>query len=701
MRFPVPLIIGSILVLAACSTVTRSPARPPVAARQPHVRELHGERFVDDYFWLRQRTNAAVAAYLEAENAYTAAVMRPTLALQRKLYREIVGRIQETDFSVPARKGAWRYYYRTEKGRQYRIHCRKPATADGPEQVTLDVNALARGQKFMSVMGLTFSDDAHLLAYLSDNVGYRQYRLRVRDLRSGRDLPDTAERVTSVAWAADNQTLFFTTEDETTKRSDKLFRLHLGQPPQLVYEEKDERFNVGVGRTRSDRFLTFVTGSLTASEWRLLEASQPAGEWKLVAARQPDHEYALDHRGEELFIWSNRTGRNFALFTAPVATPDPAHWKELVPHRADVKIESVVCFQDHYVVEERAAGLIRFQITRVQDGARHAIQFPEPAYLASVGDNLEFRTGCFRYRYESPRTPDSVFDHDLQTGVDTLLKREPVLGGFDPANYLVERLEATAPDGTRVPVTVLQRRDAPRDGSAPLLLYGYGAYGFPTDPSFDSPRFSLVDRGVTLALAHIRGGGDLGKPWHDAGRLAQKMNTFTDFIACAEHLVTQRYTRPERLAIMGGSAGGLLMGAVVNLRPDLFHTVVSQVPFVDVLNTMSDKSLPLTVAEFEEWGNPDVPEQYSWLRRYCPYTNLEAKAYPAMLVRTSFHDSQVMYWEPAKYVARLRALKTDDHPLLLQVNLAGGHGGSSGRYDQFKETAFDCAFILTQAGIRE
>jgi len=655
---------------------------------------------VDDYFWLRERTNAAVKAYLDAENAYTAAVMKPTQALQRRLYREIIGRIQETDDSVPARKGAWRYYYRTERGQQYRIYCRKPATADGREQVTLDVNALARGEKFMSVMGLEYSDDANRLAYLADNVGYRQYRLHVRDLRSGRELPDTAERVTSVAWAADNQTLFFTTEDEITKRSDKLFRLRLGQAPELRFEEKDERFNVWVGRTRSERFLTFLTGSLTSSEWRLLEATQPQGEWRLVAAREPEHEYALDHRGEELLIWSNRPGRNFALFTAPVATPDPAHWKEIIPHRPEVKIESVTCFQDYYVVEERATGLIRYQVTRPADGASHLIQFPEPAYLASVDENLEFAADHFRYRYESPRTPDSVYEHDLRSGTDTLLKREPVLGGFDPANYVVERLEATAPDDVRVPVTVLQRRGAPRDGSAPLLLYGYGAYGIPTDASFDSARFSLVDRGVTLALAHIRGGGDLGKPWHDAGRLVNKMNTFTDFIACAEHLVAQGYTRPDRLAIMGGSAGGLLMGAVVNLRPDLFRAVVSLVPFVDVINTMSDETLPLTVAEFEEWGNPKVPEQYGWLRRYCPYTNLEPKAYPAILVRTSFHDSQVMYWEPAKYVARLRSLKTDTQPLLLEVNMAGGHGGSSGRYDRYKETAFDYAFLLTQLGIQ-
>lgn len=692
------LLTGIFFTVAACSTMKQQTKQPPAAPKQAHVRELHGEKFQDDYFWLRQKTNPAVREYLEAENAYTAGVVAPTKSLQRALYKEIVSRIQETDTSVPARKGAWAYYFRTEKGKQYRIHCRKPITA-ASEAVILDVNQLARGEKFMSVVALEVSDSGKLLAYLSDNVGYRQYRLHIKDLATGKLLGDTAERVTSLAWAADDRTLFFTTEDPTTKRSDKAFRLSLGGAPELIYEEKDERFDVSIDRTRDRRFITLQSGSHTASELRLLKANQPQGPWQLIAPRQPDHEYYLDVHEDELFIWSNKNGRNFSLFTAPLQNPGQENWREIVPHRPEVKIEAVQCFKNHYVITERTSGLVQFNVVRFSDGAKHSVKFPEPSYVAYPGENYEFDTTVFRYSYESPKTPRSTYDHDLNGGADTLLKREPVLGGYDPANYEVERLWAKASDGASVPVTLLYKKGLKRDGSAPLFLHGYGAYGYPLDAGFSSPIFSLVDRGFVYALAHIRGGGDLGKPWHDAGRMANKMNTFTDFIACAEYLVQQNYTRPDRLAISGGSAGGLLMGAVTNLRPDLFKAVVTYVPFVDVINSMSDESLPLTVTEFEEWGNPKIPEQYQWLRRYCPYTNLERKAYPAMLVRTSFNDSQVMYWEPAKYVARLRTLKTDHNPLLLKVNMAAGHGGASGRYERYKDDAFDFAFVLTQVGI--
>jgi len=685
------------LIWTGCSTMQEPSISPPVAPRQTHVREMHGDRFVDDYFWLREKTNPAVRAYLDQENAYTEAWMKPTQPLQGKLYQEIVSRIKETDESAPARKGAWNYYYRTEQGRQYAIHCRKPV-ASGPEQIILDVNELARGEKFMAVAALETSDDANLLAYGMDNVGYRQYRLQVKDLRTGRLRPDTMERITSLAWAADNQTLFVTTEDPTTKRSDKFFRLPLGGKPELVLEEKDERFDLRVERSREGKYLVLISGSHTTSELRLLSALNPKGDWRVVEPRQPDLEYYLDFHGDQMFIWSNHTGRNYALFTTAIDQPGREHWKEILPHRAEVKIESVLCFRDHYVVEERASGLVQFQVVRYADNSRHAVKFPESSYVAGADTNPEYDTEHFRYRYESPKTPDSVFDHDMGSGQDILRKRQEVLGGFDARNYEVERLWAKAADGVAVPVTVLYRRGLVRDGSAPLLLRGYGAYGYPEDAGFSSPVFSLVDRGVVFALAHIRGGGDLGKPWHDAGRMANKMNTFTDFIACAEHLVAERFTSPKKLVITGGSAGGLLMGAVTNLRPDLFKAVLTYVPFVDVINTMNDETLPLTVSEFEEWGNPKIPEQYQWIRKYCPYTNLERKAYPTILVRTSLNDSQVMYWEPAKYVARLRTLKTDHNPLLLYVNMAAGHGGSSGRYDKYKEVAFDYSFILSQVG---
>jgi oligopeptidase B len=697
MRHSTNALLIAILAWMGCSTMQKPLITAPAAARRPFVRELHGDRFVDDYFWLREKTNPAVRAYLDQENTYTEAWMKPTQLLQRKLYQEIIRRIKETDDSAPARKGQWSYYYRTEQGKQYSIHCRRPA-ASGPEQIILDVNELAKNEKFMAVAALEVSDDANLLAYGMDKVGYRQYVLRVKDLRTGRLLPDTMERVTSIAWAAGDHTLFFTTEDPTTKRSDKLFRLRLGTQAELVLEEKDERFDLRVERSRNRKFLMLVSGSHTTSETRLLPADEPTGNWRVLQPRQADIEYYVDFHEDELFIWSNHTGRNFALFTAPILHPERENWREILPHRPEVKIESALCFRDHYVIEERASGLLQFQVVRYADNSRHAVKFPEASYVADADINPEYDTTTFRYRYESPKTPDSVFDHDMDTGREVLRKRQEVLGGFNAGAYEVERLWAKAPDGSSVPITVLYRRDTPRDGSAPLLLRGYGAYGYPEDAGFASPVFSLVDRGVVFALAHIRGGGDMGKPWHDNGRMAKKMNSFTDFIACAEHLVALRFTAPDKLVISGGSAGGLLMGAVINLRPDLFKAVLSYVPFVDVINTMNDETLPLTISEYEEWGNPKILEQYRWLREYCPYTNLERKAYPSIMVRTSLNDSQVMYWEPAKYVARLRTLKTDQNPLLLQINMAAGHGGSSGRYDKYREVAFDYAFILSQVG---
>jgi oligopeptidase B len=693
---------GVAAALTACVTTRMTtPPQPPVAARHPQVRDLHGDRFIDDYFWLREKTNPAVVAYLKAENAYTAQAMKPTAPLQAKLYREMVGRIQETDRSVPFPKGTWQYYSRTEKGRQYPTYWRKPLAGAGTEQVVLDVNALAQGQPFMSVGAREVSDDGRWLAFTTDNTGFRQYQLQVREIATGQPLPATAERVTSVVWAADNRTLFYTTEDAVTKRSNMAFRLAPESAPELVFEEKDERFSVSLDRTRSGAFVVLTAGSRTASELRLLSAGEPRGVWRLVAAREPDHEYDLDHRGDRFFIRSNKPGRNFGLFSAPAADPAPANWTPVIAHRADTMIESMVCFARRFVVHERVAGLVRFRVMDYDGGEVRTLRFADPAYNAEFGPNEEFNSNRFRYAYSSPATPPSVFDHDLESGQDFLLKREPVLGGFDSANYVVERHQARARDGTLIPVSILCRKGTPRDGRSRLYLAGYGAYGIPSDAGFDAAKLSLVDRGMICAIAHIRGGGDLGKPWHDAGRMANKMNTFTDFIDAAEFLVSEGYTAPDRLAIGGGSAGGLLMGAVTNLRPDLFRAVLAHVPFVDVINTMSDESLPLTVEEFEEWGNPKVAAQYAWLRAYCPYTNLERKAYPAILVKTSLNDSQVMYWEPAKYVARLRTLKTDPRPLLLHVNMAAGHGGASGRYDHLKERAFDYAFLLDQVGIRQ
>ena len=671
---------------------------PPVAKRIAKVDIIHGERRVDDYSWLREKTNVAVKAYLDAENAYTGAVMNPTEAFQETLYQEMLSHIKETDLSVPYRKGDYFYYYRTEQGKQYPIHCRKRGGLEAPEEITLDLNDLAKGQKFLSLGAYQVSDDGNLLAYSTDVTGFRQYTLYVKDLRTGELLPDRAEKIISAVWAADNRTLFYTIEDPA-KRPYRLYRHRLGaMQDDLVYEEKDERFRVSARRSRSKTYLFLDSDSLTASEVRYLPADQPEGPWKLIAAREAEHEYDADHHGDFFYIRSNDKGRNFRLVKAPVADPRKENWQEVVPHRPAVMLAGTLFFANHYVLFERENGLPHLRVTGLRTGQSQRIQFPEPTYLAFPEANPEFDTTILRYGYQSLVTPQSIYDYDMETHDAKLLKRTEVPGGFDPGRYQSERLDATAKDGTRIPVSLVYRTGLKHDGRSPMLLTGYGSYGAPAFVYFDSSRLSLLDRGVIFAIAHIRGGGDMGKAWHDQGRMLKKMNTFTDFIAVAEFLIAEKFTSHDRLAIEGGSAGGLLMGAVTNLRPDLFKAVVSRAPFVDVINTMLDESVPLTVPEFEEWGNPKKKNEYDYIKTYSPYDNLERRAYPAMLVKTSFNDSQVMYWEPAKYVAKMRPLKTDRNVLLLKTNMAGGHGGSSGRYDRLRETAFDYTFVLTQLG---
>jgi oligopeptidase B len=684
-------------------SVLRADQAPPVAKTKPTVRELHGERFVDDYFWLREKGNPEVIAHLEAENAHAASVMGRFTELQGTLYKEMLGRIKETDLSVPVREGEFYYYTRTERGQQYPIYCRKRGSLDAAEEVYLDVNALAKGESFMAIGAMSISDDANLLAYTTDTTGFRDYRLYVRDLRTGELLEQPAERVRAVDWAADNKTLFYTTTDGA-KRPNRLFRHAIGgDGDALLYEEKDERFSISVGRSRSKAYLFLEVGSLTTSEVHYLPAAQPTGTWKIIAPRQDAHEYEVEHRGDQFFVRTNRDGRNFELAVAPTSDPSPANWKVVVPHRADVMCQGALVFEGYTVLYERADGLPRFRVAKAGAEAAEAwtvLPFPEPTYAVSPSGNPEFKTGTFRYTYQSFTTPASVFDYDFATGHATLLKETEVLGGYDRTKYATERVMATASDGTRVPISLLYLKSLKRDGTAPLYLTAYGSYGLPMNASFSSNRVSLVDRGVVFALAHVRGGGELGKAWHDQGRMLQKKNTFTDFIAAAEHLVAQRYAARQAVAIEGGSAGGLLMGAVANMRPDLFKVVVAQVPFVDVINTMTDTSLPLTVGEFEEWGNPAANKaEYDYIKSYDPYRNLRAQAYPAMLVKTSLNDSQVMYWEPAKYVARLRELKKDSRPLVFKINMAAGHGGSSGRYDRLKEVAFDYSFVLWQLGV--
>jgi len=704
--------------------------KPPIARREPVDMVLHDDRRVDHYAWLRNKESAEVIGYLKAENAYTDAVLLPTEGLQEKLYQEMLGRILQTDLSVPYRLRGYSYFTRTEEGKQYPVRCRRRDEAGAAEELLLDLNALAEGHSFLGLGSFEVSDSNDLLAYATDTTGFRQYTLQIKKLSSGETLDERFERVTSVAWAADNRTLFFTEEDDTTKRSYLLYRhvLGSGETPILLYEEKDERFRIGVERTRSGSFLLLTSASHTASEVRFLSAKHAGGNFSLIAAREDNHEYYVDHHPGDgdssdagvFYVRTNSGGRTFRLMEVSAKEPARELWREVIPNRPDVMLAGADAFQNHLVFFEREGGLPYLRIAGLHnvreksegDLLEHSqrIEFTEPAYSASLGANPEFVSDFVRFQYESFVTPRSVFDYNVRTRERVLLKQQPVLGSYDARRYVTERLHAVAADGTQIPVSVVYRRDTfasepcwpeDRNTGAPLLLYGYGSYGISVPVTFSSNRLSLLDRGVVFAIAHIRGGGELGKPWHDAGRMRQKMNTFTDFIVAAEHLIAQRYTSPEKLVIEGGSAGGLLIGAVVNLRPYLFHAAISHVPFVDVLNTMLDASLPLTVGEYEEWGNPQVAEDYWVMKSYCPYTNVTRYAYPAMLVKTGLNDSQVMYWEPAKYVAKLRAMKTDTNPLLFKVNMGAGHGGASGRYDYLREVALDYAFVLTQSGIRE
>jgi oligopeptidase B len=614
----------------------------------------------------------------------------------------MLSHIKQTDTKVPFRMGNYFYYSRTEEGKQYPINCRKKGSLDAPEEIILDQNELAKGQKFMSVGEFLPSDDGNLLAYSTDNTGYRQYVLQVKDLRTGQLFPERIERVNSVVWATDSKTLFYVTEDAVTKRKDKFFRHVLGSDKNdLVYEEKDELFDLDVGRSRDKEIVFLHALSKTSVEARYMRANEPNGTLKVILPRQPEHEYDVDHRNNTFYIRTNKGAKNFRIVTAPVNDPSEKNWKEFVAHKPAVKLESISLFANHAVLSEWENGLEQLEVVDFKTDKRHRIKFPEPVYSAELSTNHEFDTSVVRYGYNSLVTPFSIFDYDMNTGQATLLKQVEVPGGFDRTNYKSERVFATAADGKKVPLSIVYRKGVKLDGSAPLLLYGYGSYGISIEPTFSSNRLSLLDRGVIFAIAHIRGGGELGEEWRQAGRMMNKMNTFTDFIASAEALIKMKYTSKDRLVIQGGSAGGLLVGAVSNMRPDLFKAVVSYVPFVDVLNTMLDASLPLTTSEYIEWGNPNEKPAFEYMKTYSPYDNIAKKDYPAMLVKVSVNDSQVPYWEGAKLVARLRTMKTDKNPLLLKVNFGAGHGGASGRYDALRETAFDYAFMLWQMGVTD
>ncbi|MDT5123874.1 MAG: oligopeptidase [Acidobacteriota bacterium] len=677
-----------------------TPPTPPMAKKTPKETKIHGTTLVDNYFWLREKNNPEVLAYLEAENAYTDAVMKPTADMQAKLYKEMISHIKETDRSVPYHQGDYFYYSRTEQGKQYPIYCRKRGGLDAKEEVTLDMNELAKGLKFMGLGAYSVSDDGNYLAYTTDSTGYRQYTLYVKDLRTGQLLPEKIERVGSVMWATDNKTVFYSTEDATTKRSDKFFRHAIGSDKSdLVYEDKDELFDVHGGRTRDKAMVFIVSGSKTSTEYRYIPADKPMEAPKVILPREANHEYSVDHRGDLFYIRTNKEAKNFRLVTAPVSDPQVKNWKELIPHHPEIKIEDIDLFANHLVVAEFENGLQQLRVVDLKTNKSHRIEFPEPVYTTSVNVNPEFNTRTLRFAYQSLVTPNSVFDYNMDTGQRTLLKQTEIPGGFDRANYKSERIFATASDGTRIPISIVYRKDTKMDGKNPFLLYGYGSYGASITPTFSPARLSLLDRGFIYAIAHIRGGGELGEPWREAGRMMNKRNTFTDFISSAEYLIKQKYTSSDRLIIQGASAGGMLMGAVVNMRPDLFKAAVAQVPFVDIINTMLDASLPLTTSEYIEWGNPNEKPAFDYMISYSPYDNVKAQNYPAMLIKVSLNDSQVPYWEGAKFAAKLRATKTDNNVLLLKTNMGAGHGGSSGRYDALKETAFDYAFMLNQVGL--
>jgi oligopeptidase B len=704
MRYLVFAIAGLMLAASTAFPQSSTAPTPPVAEKMHTEKPINGGVLVDDYGWLRKRSNPQVRQYLEAENAYAMQATAGEKPFAEKLYNETLSHIKQSDTSVPYKKHGYWYYSRTEEAKQYPVLCRKKETLSAPEEVMLDVNELAKGEKFMSLGATDVSDDSNLLAYTSDNVGFRQYKLHIKDLRTGMLLPDTADRVDSLTWAADNKTLFYSTEDAQTKRSDLLHRHVLGTDSAgdpVVFDEKDERYNVSVDRTRDGKYLVLSSSSHVTSEARFLAADAPTGDWRLMEPRHEGVQYYADEGADVFYIRVNDTSPSYRLVTAPVASPGKAYWTELIAARKEVPLEDVDVFSSFFVVTEREKGLPVLRVDGIKSKESHGIEVPEAAYSINAAVNAEFDTNKYRYSYESPITPRSTFEYDVAKQTSTLLKQQDVPGGYDKSRYAVERLFLPARDGVGVPVTVVYRKDKFQRGQNPLYVYGYGSYGYSLADTFSVNLLPLLDRGVVTTVAHIRGGGEMGEAWHDDGKMMTKRNTFTDFIDSTEGLLAQGYGKRGEVGIEGASAGGLLMGAVTNMRPDLFKVVLCEVPFVDVMNTMLDATLPLTVPEYEEWGNPNQKAAFDYMLTYSPYDNVKAKAYPAILVQTSFDDSQVMYWEPSKYVAKLRALKTDQNPLVFFINMHGGHGGSSGRYDRIREADRRYAFMLTQLGITQ
>ncbi len=678
--------------------------KPPVAKVQTKNITLHGDTRSDDYFWLREKSSPEVIAYLEAENAYTAAIMQPTENLQETLYQEMLGRIKETDLDVPEKIGVYYYYTRTEQGQNYAIYCRKKDSLEAAEEILLDGNVLGQGHDYFRLGVYKISSNHHLLAYSVDTTGAESYTLYVKDLRTGQLLPDEIpDTYYSVEWANDNQILFYNVLDEA-KRPYQLYRHTLGQRAKddpLIYHETDETFFLSLRKTRSQAYLVLQLNHKNSSELHILNADQPTAEFQIIHPRQADLEYGLAHHNEQFYIITNDQAKNFRVMAVPTTNPAKKNWREFIPHRPEVKVDSLATFQEHLVIFERENGLEKIRITHIPSNETHYVDFPEATYTCRPHANLEFKTPTLRFTYTSMVTPDSIFDYNMNTHTRELKKQKEVLGGYAPDLYQTTRIFATASDGAKVPISLVHKKGLLKNGQNPTLLWGYGSYEISIPPAFNSDRLSLLDRGFVFALAHIRGGGEMGRHWYEQGKMFHKRNTFTDFITCAEHLIEQKYTFSQKLAITGGSAGGLLMGAVVNMQPELFNTVVALVPFVDVINTMLDASIPLTTAEYKEWGNPNIKAEYDYIKSYSPYDNVETKAYPHMLITAGLNDPRVQYWEPAKWSAKLRAMKSDKNTLLLKTRMESGHGGPSGRYKYLRETAFIYAFILNKLNIYE
>lgn len=714
-KFFVLFIIAATIVACSPKKIEVKPyhwpdVKAPVCEKNPFELKAHGDIRTDDYYWLNEYfkqgpDSSKVLDYLKAENAYCDTMLSGTKALQEKLYNEMKARIKEKDESVPAFSNGYYYYTRMEEGKEYFLYCRKKGDLNAKEEVLLDVNKMAEGHEYFSATGFDVSPDNKLLAYGIDDVSRRQYKIFVKNLETGEILSDVITNTSGdPVWAGDNKTIFYTKNNAVTLLSEKIMRHTTGTPEsadKIVYTEKDPSNYIAVWRTRSDKYIFITSQATLSSELRFIEASKPESEFKVFQPRMKDVLYSIDHHEGDFYVLTNQNALNFKLMTTPVDKTEASNWKEVVAHRDNVLIESMDAFRDFLVVSERKEGLLSYKIMNLKDNTSYYLPFEEPTYLTYGGSNADYNSSTFRYVYTSMTTPSSTYDYDMGSKKQKLMKQQEVLGGFSPKDYVTERVYATATDGSKVPISLVYKKGTKKDGSAPLLLYGYGSYGYSIDASFSSSRLSLLNRGFVYAIAHIRGGQEMGRAWYENGKMDHKMNTFTDFIACGEYLIAQKYTSQGHLYAMGGSAGGLLMGAIANLKPELWNGIVAQVPFVDVITTMSDVSIPLTTNEYDEWGNPADKKMYEYMKTYSPYDNVSKKAYPAMLVTTGLHDSQVQYFEPAKWVAKLREYKTDKNPILLHTDMEAGHGGASGRFKYLKEIALEDAFLFAMEGITE